>query len=125
MKKELCRYPGCTNIAKDNHYCAQHQHICEQYEKEDERLERIRQERFYENEVYKYNKSLRASPAYREICNILRMTIKKCQLCGKEGDLHIHHIISPNGCERLFNDPNNLIVVCHECHRKLHNNQML
>lgn len=42
----------------------------------------------------------------------------KCQLCGSENDIHIHH----NNYECLFNENihTDLISMCNECHKKFH-----
>jgi len=41
----------------------------------------------------------------------------KCQICGSEYDLHIHHLTYEN----IFNEkPNDLIVLCEPCHIKYH-----
>jgi len=47
----------------------------------------------------------------------------KCEKCGATTDLEVHHIIPLNGEKRVWNvknRPENLIVLCHECHKKEH-----
>jgi len=40
----------------------------------------------------------------------------KCQQCGTNEDLVLHHI----DLDRNNNEPNNLQLLCRSCHRKLH-----
>ena len=43
-----------------------------------------------------------------------------CEVCGKPGNVHVHHI-RPIGFSRTGNDtPDNLISLCPICHRKVH-----
>ena len=49
-------------------------------------------------------------------------TKKACQICGYWGALTDHHIKSfASGGN---NEPDNLITVCHHCHRKIHNGKI-
>jgi len=51
---------------------------------------------------------------------------KACEICGSVKNLEIHHIQPLNGQYRTWNklnQPNNLQVLCRECHRKLHRRQ--
>lgn len=55
----------------------------------------------------------------------------KCRLCGKEifGEKHIHHLYSRNSFipsylevpGNYINHPQNLVLLCPECHFKIHN----
>ena len=56
-----------------------------------------------------------------------------CEYCGSKNNLHTHHINFQKDCENGFsknkssikkNGINNLIVLCEECHRKLHNGEI-
>lgn len=46
----------------------------------------------------------------------------KCWLCGRAG-VHIHHIIYKSEDRSKIDDFNNLILLCLECHLKVHNNK--
>lgn len=46
----------------------------------------------------------------------------KCGLCGKAG-IHIHHIIYKSEDRNKIDDPENLILLCIECHQKVHENK--
>ena len=39
-----------------------------------------------------------------------------CVLCGKTTDLHIHHILKKSKYPEYIVEPNNLIVLCSDCH---------
>lgn len=57
--------------------------------------------------------------AYRDFIFIVRD--KKCEVCGKRKNLQIHHTkYIPNryAWEYL---PNDVMVLCHNCHRNIHN----
>jgi len=47
---------------------------------------------------------------------ILERDNYECQFCFDKNDIQIHHIDR----NRKNNKPTNLIVLCRECHRKLH-----
>lgn len=53
---------------------------------------------------------------------------RKCETCGREDDLTIHHLdyngkrAKLKGCI-LNNDVNNLKVLCRSCHGKIHGKQ--
>ena len=47
----------------------------------------------------------------------------KCELCGKEGETHIHHIKAI--CMGGDNRDKNLIEVCLDCHSAIHNGNNL
>lgn len=56
--------------------------------------------------------------AYREF--ILAVRGRKCESCGKPSNLHIHHrayIMNRHAWEYL---PNEVMVVCGDCHRYIH-----
>ena len=46
----------------------------------------------------------------------------KCGLCGQAG-VHIHHIIYKSEDRRKIDDFNNLILLCLNCHKKVHSNK--
>lgn len=49
-----------------------------------------------------------------------------CELCGEtnQATLHKHHII-PRTDPNTSNHPLNLLVVCGNCHQKVHDNQII
>jgi 5-methylcytosine-specific restriction endonuclease McrA len=68
---------------------------------------------------------LRAKP--KDISKTNREEIKKlfkgkCGLCGQAG-VHIHHIIYKSEDRNKIDDFNNLILLCLECHQKVHSNK--
>ena len=93
----------------------------------------------------KFQKVYRKShPVYKQRYGIGRRTIttfglklalevydtsnRKCEICGEENDLTIHHI-DGNGRHNqekglpMNNDINNLIVLCRKCHGSIHGKQ--
>lgn len=46
-----------------------------------------------------------------------------CRLCGSTNWLALHHIKYRSERRDLINDVNNCIMLCEECHRKVHSNK--
>lgn len=47
----------------------------------------------------------------------------KCELCGHGGDekyLELHHIKPVAECPDLAKDPDNVMLLCNECHKQIH-----
>lgn len=55
--------------------------------------------------------------------NIKKLFKGKCGLCGKSNGVHIHHIIYRSEDRSKIDDYNNLILLCLECHQKVHSNK--
>ena len=72
----------------------------------------------------KFNKAqFRGSPAWkRKRAEVLRQDHYRCQICGCNTKLQVHHIISLDINEKLKLDNNNLITLCSNCHKDVHNN---
>ena len=47
----------------------------------------------------------------------------KCGLCRQATGVHIHHIIYKSEDRSKIDDFNNLILLCLECHSKVHSNK--
>jgi hypothetical protein len=47
-------------------------------------------------------------------------TYKKCFVCGCEDLLEFHHIKPKKFYPDLYNDPNNIVGVCRQCHDRIH-----
>lgn len=47
---------------------------------------------------------------------------RRCEICGSEISIHIHHILYRSEYPELTFDNENLMVVCEDCHKKLHEN---
>lgn len=45
---------------------------------------------------------------------------KKCYLCGREGDLQIHHTLHGGANRRLADEDGLWVWLCHRCHMDLH-----
>lgn len=59
----------------------------------------------------------------REVYEYINSIEKWCQLCGRTNNLHRHHI-RYGACGRKTYI-GNIIVLCEDCHRKVHSNQKL
>lgn len=50
----------------------------------------------------------------------------KCQICGLEEELQVHHLIpqqvsrSSKYSKKLKTDENNFLMICNECHSQIH-----
>ena len=69
---------------------------------------------------------LKAKP--KDISKTNREEIKKlfknkCGLCRQATGVHIHHIIYKSEDRSKIDDFNNLILLCLECHLKVHSNK--
>lgn len=75
----------------------------------------------------------------REICEKYREKIRfggnkklvlerdeyRCQMCGSEHDLHVHHKDGNNHTKVNPNHhPDNLITLCHSCHSTIHYDEL-
>lgn len=68
-----------------------------------------------------YNKIL-ASKEYKEFRkSILKRDNYKCQMCGSDFRLQVHHIKSKSKYPELIMDKNNCITLCLICHSKTDN----
>lgn len=45
-----------------------------------------------------------------------------CEICGKEYNLEVHHILPRSSNPELSLDYENLMILCKECHIKIHSN---
>lgn len=45
---------------------------------------------------------------------------KTCFICGTKKDLDIHHIKQCKSYDEEYYNPNNIIVICRDCHKKYH-----
>lgn len=52
---------------------------------------------------------------------VLKVRGRRCEICGSEENLQVHHLTYKNGSMAWEYTCNDVIVVCRECHKKLHN----
>ena len=60
------------------------------------------------------------TPYWKAISAYLKITRGKCEKCGNDTELHIHHKTYVHHGKEIFN-LNDLICLCKECHSKFHN----
>ncbi len=44
----------------------------------------------------------------------------KCEICGSKVNLQVHHILPRSECPCLTFDKENLMLLCGDCHKKIH-----
>ena len=67
------------------------------------------------------NFNSRVSKEYRKWKNaVLKRDKSTCRACGCKNDIEVHHIVPYAKDPDIRFDPDNGIVLCKECHRKVH-----
>ena len=46
--------------------------------------------------------------------------MRECYVCGKNGNLHRHHIIHGHGKRKACETKEGLVDICFDCHRLVH-----
>ena len=57
--------------------------------------------------------------AFRQFVLIVRGA--KCEVCGAKKNLNIHHLHYNSGSKAWEYNVNEVMVLCHDCHKKIHN----
>ena len=81
----------------------------------------------YSNMMYPKGSKTVLKAKRKDISKTNRQEIKKlfkgkCGLCGRAG-VHCHHIIYKSEDRGKIDDFSNLILLCLECHQKVHSNK--
>lgn len=50
-------------------------------------------------------------------------TERKCYICGRQGELDTHHCCSGSSNRKNSEEDGLKILLCRDCHRKVHNNR--
>lgn len=82
----------------------------------------------YSQMAFPKGKNLVKKKKTKDISKTNREEIKKlfkgkCGLCRKAKGVHIHHIIYKSEDKSKIDDIDNLILLCVECHNKVHSNK--
>ena len=121
MKKRLCQYSGCNEMAEPGHtYCIKH--LVESQKKRQEWLKNNNKKKPFENATRSNNYN---NAEWRSLRNeVLKRDNYQCCQCGASAresgfPLEIHHIIPPKGNKELFYDKNNCVTLCKWCHSRI------
>lgn len=105
MRWKICGWPGCSRLATDNYYCAEHRAISNV-----RRKDTAFSAASHHSEVYRTSEWRK----FRQ--KIIRMR-GCCAQCGsREGKLHVHHIVPVRDRPDLFLSEDNCVVLCESCH---------
>lgn len=108
MKQYKCRAPGCTKLVDSPGYCQQHQRP----------IQSATVNKPFVN-ASRSNQSLYRTYRWRKLKLELLRRQPYCAICGVTVGLQVHHVQPPRGDAGLFYAPENLIVLCEHCHRRL------
>ncbi|HBC2896294.1 HNH endonuclease [Enterococcus faecalis] len=102
-----CQFEGCSNTTERGAYCSEHARSSRK---------KMKQGNVYHHE----NKSFYRTPAWRDMREVIYERDRGCcKRCGKfvfGRKAHVHHIVPIKNNPLLKLDPNNLILLCSECH---------
>lgn len=102
-----CQFEGCSNTTERGAYCSEHARSSRKKKKQG-------------NVYHHENKSFYRTPAWRGMREVIYERDRGCcKRCGKfvfGRKAHVHHIVPIKNNPLLELDPNNLILLCSECH---------
>ncbi|NSV57008.1 HNH endonuclease [Enterococcus faecalis] len=102
-----CQFEGCSNTTERGAYCSEHARSSRKKKKQG-------------NVYHHKNKSFYRTPAWRDMREVIYERDRGCcKRCGKfvfGRKAHVHHIVPIKNNLLLKLDPNNLILLCSECH---------
>ncbi|MDM3958117.1 HNH endonuclease [Enterococcus faecalis] len=102
-----CQFEGCSNTTERGAYCSEHARSSRKKKKQG-------------NVYHHENKSFYRTPAWRDMREVIYERDRGCcKRCGKfvfGRKAHVHHIVPIKNNLLLKLDPNNLILLCSECH---------
>ena len=121
MKKRICQYSGCNDMAEPGHiYCEKH--LVESQKKHQEWLKNHNKKKPFENATRTNNYN---NAEWRALRNeVLKRDNYQCCQCGAGAEesgypLEIHHIIPPKGKKELFYNIDNCVTLCKWCHSRI------
>ena len=102
-----CQFEGCSNTTERGAYCSEHARSSRKKKKQG-------------NVYHHENKSFYRTPEWRDMREVIYERDRGCcKRCGKfvfGRKAHVHHIVPIKNNPLLKLDPNNLILLCSECH---------
>ena len=72
---------------------------------------------------FEKTREYRGSQGYFKLQNNITKLLNEqdcCSICGAKTDLTVHHVLPCENYERLYTNPNNIIVLCKKCHYEYH-----
>ena len=102
----ICNYPGCKKLTRSS-YCPEHTH-------------EVKQARRREYDQRRGSSSQRGYDAiWQKLRKLVIHNHPACQQCGSEKNLMVHHI-KPIEAGGNPLDEDNCMVLCRDCHERLH-----
>ena len=108
MKLYRCKTPGCNYILDRPGYCERHQRP----------VQTATESKPFAT-ANRTNQSMYRTYKWRKLKSEIIKQQPYCAICGVTVGLQVHHVQPPRGDASLFYAPENLIVLCEHCHRRL------
>lgn len=70
---------------------------------------------------FNYNRQLKSKEWKNFRKEVFKTKGKKCEICGSTKHLNIHHPFYTKGKLAWEYNPSDMMVLCHKCHKKIHN----
>lgn len=107
---KYCDFNGCTNKISHGKYCEEHQ-----------RSAKSKRARRKKKDIYHHdNKPFYRTEAWKSVSDyVYEREHGCCQRCGKfifGRQAHRHHIVPIKDDKTLALDPNNIMLLCPQCH---------
>lgn len=107
-KRTLCACPGCyREVVEGSRYCAEHANTPKPIQTPSSR-----------NWGHRSRDNVYSTAEWRKLSSQAIAQAGCCAICGSTDRLEAHHI-SPD--QELALDPQNIVVLCKECHAKVTN----
>lgn len=75
----------------------------------------------YNSNNLNYNNQLKSKEWKDFRKEVFKIKGKKCEICGSTNHLNIHHPFYTKGKLAWEYNPSDMMVLCHDCHKKIHN----
>ena len=75
----------------------------------------------YNKKIFCYKKQLKSKEWKNFRKKVFKIKGKKCEICGSTKQLNIHHPFYTKGKLAWQYNPSDMMVLCHDCHKEIHN----